>query len=212
MPRQYNQFCALARALDVVGERWTLLIVRELLLGPRRFTELVRALPGIGRNLLAARMRELEEVGLVEKRAPGYHLTARGRALEETLFALTRWEMEEMRFPGPDDELRAGWYVLAMRAGFRPDDARDLDETYELRLDGETFTLGARDGRAEAARASANDPAAVLETDLGSFLGIATGLDDLTAAVNDGRARVTGSRAALRRGLRVFALPAPRAA
>ena len=119
MPRRYNQFCALARALDVVGERWTLLIVRELLLGPRRFNELARALPGIGRNLLAARMRELREAGLVERRAPGYDLTPRGRALEETLFALTRWEMEEMRLPEPGDELRAGPMPPRPRCGRR---------------------------------------------------------------------------------------------
>jgi DNA-binding HxlR family transcriptional regulator len=212
MPRRYNQFCALARALDVVGERWTLLIVRELLLGPRRFTELVRSLAGIGRNLLAARMRELEAAGLVERRAPGYALTPRGRALEETLFALTRWEMEEMRPPAPGDELQARWYVLAMRAGFRPEAAVGVDESYEFHVDGETFHLSAREGRAEAAQGAAADPAAVLETGVETLLGLATGLDDLTAAVESGRARVRGSRAALRRGLRIFGLPAPRPA
>jgi DNA-binding HxlR family transcriptional regulator len=212
MPRRYNQFCALARALDVVGERWTLLIVRELLLGPRRFSELVRALPGIGRNLLAARMRELEAAGLVERRSPGYHLTPRGRALEETLFALTRWEMEEMRPPAPGDELRPSWYVLAMRAGFRPDTAPAGDETYELRVDGETFHLGIRAGRPLAAHGAAHEPDAVLETGLDTMLGLATGLDDLSGAIDAGRARVSGSRAALRRGLRAFALPAPRPA
>jgi DNA-binding HxlR family transcriptional regulator len=212
MPRQYNQFCALARALDVVGERWTLLIVRELLLGPRRFTELVRALPGIGRNLLAARMRELEGAGLVERRAPGYHLTERGRALEETLFALTRWETEEMRPPAAADQRQGGWYILAMRAAFRADAARGLDEEYELRLDGEPFHLAVRDGRASAGQGSVEEPAAVLETDVDSFLGLVTGLDDLADAVRDGRARVSGSRAALRRGLRIFRLPVPHAA
>ena len=212
MPRRYNQFCALARALDVVGERWTLLIVRELLLGPRRFTELVRALPGIGRNLLAARMRELEEAGLVERRAPGYHLTERGLALEEAVFALTRWEMEEMRLPEPGDEFRAGWYVLAMRAAFRPEAATGRDETYELRVDGETFHLGTRSGLPVAGRGPADEPTAVLDAGLEAMLGIATGLDDLSAAIEGGRARVSGSRAALRRGLRAFALPVPRAA
>jgi DNA-binding HxlR family transcriptional regulator len=212
MPRQYNQFCALARALDVVGERWTLLVVRELLLGPRRFNQLADALPGIGRNLLAARLRELRDAGLIEHRGRAYRLTARGRGLEEAVLALTRWEMDAMRPPTPGDRRRAGWYALAMRAAFRPDAARDVDETYEFRVGGETFHLRACAGRAEAAHGSAERPAAVLEADLDSFLGIATGLDDLGAAIGAGRARVEGSRAALRRGLRIFGLPAPRAA
>ena len=213
MPRRYNQFCALARALDVVGERWTLLVVRELLLGPKRFTDLLDALPGIGRNLLAARLRELEEADVVERdEGRGYRLTARGRGLEETVLALTRWEMDTMRPPRPGDERQAGWYALAMRAAFRADAARGIDETYEFRVGGEAFQLTASRGTAAAAHGSAREPDAVLHTDLDTLLGLATGLDDLSAALGDGRARLEGGRAALRRGLRIFALPAPRPA
>src|SRR5918996_4677686 len=96
--RRYDQYCALARALDVVGERWTLLLVRELLLGPRRYTDLLGGLPGIGTNLLADRLRYLEQVGLVRRRvlpppagSTVYELTELGRELEPTVFALGRW-------------------------------------------------------------------------------------------------------------------------
>ena len=208
MPRRYDQFCALARALDVVGERWTLLVVRELLLGPRRFTELLDALPGIGRNLLAARLRELEQAGVLRRAERGYRLTARGEALRDALFALTRWEMEEMRAPREADERRPGWYALAMWAAFRPE-AATRDETYELRVGGETFHLEARGGEATARRGPAADPAATLEADLEAFLAIVTGLWPVGDAVEAGRARASGSRAALRRCLRSFALPAP---
>jgi DNA-binding HxlR family transcriptional regulator len=210
MPRRYNQFCALARALDVVGERWTLLLVRELLLGPRRFTELVDALPGIGRNLLAARLRELEAAGVVERDEGRYALTERGRGLDETLFALTRWEMEAMRPPRPGDERRAGWYALAMRAAFRPELAAGLRETYELRVDGGVFHLEVRDGRARAGHGPTERPVATLTADLDTFLAVATGLWPLGEALAAGAAELRGSRAAMRRCLRIFGLPAPR--
>lgn len=209
MPRRYNQFCALARSLDVVGERWTLLLVRELLLGPRRFTDLLRALPGIGRNLLAARLRELEEAAVIERTDQRYRLTERGRGLQEPVLALTRWELDAMAPPRPDDERRPGWYALAMWAAFRPERAGELDESYEFRVAGESFHLSLSGGEAEAAHGPAEDPAAVLEADLDSFLLLATGLLGLAEAEDAARARVEGNRAALRRALRAFGLPAP---
>ena len=95
--RSYDQFCGIAKALDVVGERWTLLIVRNLLIGPLRYSDLLRGLPGITTNLLAKRLRELEDAGLIEKvrgtagGASAYRLTPRGAALEPVLLALSRW-------------------------------------------------------------------------------------------------------------------------
>jgi DNA-binding HxlR family transcriptional regulator len=209
MARRYNQFCALARALDVVGERWTLLLVRELLLGPKRFTDLLAALPGIGRNLLAARLRELEAGGVLEREGRRYRLTVRGRGLEEPVLALTRWEMEAMTAPRPGDKRRPGWYALAMWAGFRPELAAGLDESYEFRLGSEVFHLAVRGGRASARHGPSSNPDAVLDSDLDSFLAIATGQQTVAIAARAGRARVEGRRAALRRGLRIFALPAP---
>src|SRR5437762_7857993 len=108
--RSYGQFEGLARALDVVGERWTLLLIRELLLGPRRYTDLLDGLPGIGTNLLARRLRQLEAAGVVRKsRTPPpspsavYELTDRGRELEPALLVLARWGMEWMDLPTGGD-------------------------------------------------------------------------------------------------------------
>src|SRR6266542_1496523 len=119
--RSYDQYCALARALDVIGERWTLLVVRELLLGPKRYKDLLDGLPGIGTNLLAQRLRELEENGLVRRRrlpAPAgvavYELTEAGRALEDSVLALGRWGAAFLGVPRTTDRYRPGWYVLSM--------------------------------------------------------------------------------------------------
>jgi DNA-binding HxlR family transcriptional regulator len=209
VPRRYDQFCALARSLDVVGERWTLLLVRELLLGPKRFTELLRALPGIGRNLLAARLRELEEAGVVEHGGQSYGLTERGRALEDPVLALTRWQLTAMAPPGPEDERRAGWYALAMWAAFRPERAPSGDEAYEFRVDGEPFHLEVANGHPRARHGSHPAPAVVLSAGLDTFLLIAIGALTPGDAEAGGRAQVEGSRAALRRALRAFGLPAP---
>src|SRR3954471_12257937 len=99
--RSYNQFCGLARALDIVGERWTMLVVRNLLLGPQRYSELMRGLPGITTNLLAKRLREMEDLGLIERvpDAEAYRLTPRGAALEPAVHALGRWGWGGMQAP-----------------------------------------------------------------------------------------------------------------
>jgi len=119
--RSYQQYCAVARALDVVGDRWVLLIVRELLaLGPSRYSDLKRGLPGIASNLLAERLKAMEADGLVERRAAPppigaqvYRLTARGRALEDVLRALTRWGLPTMTSgPAATDALQTQWSAL----------------------------------------------------------------------------------------------------
>src|SRR5690349_25163474 len=130
--RRYDQYCALARALDVVGERWTLLIVRELILGPRRYTDLLGALPGIGTNLLADRLTSLEREGIVERdrlpppaAAAVYALTEYGRGLEPAVIALTRWGSRRLRQPSRSDHFRPSWLGIAMLAAFRPGVATD---------------------------------------------------------------------------------------
>ncbi len=126
--RGYHQHCGLAKALDVVGERWTLLLVRDLLLGPRRYGDLVEALPGIGTNLLAKRLRELEEADLVTKvklpapvSAVAYELTAEGRALEPALHALARWGgLFLPAKPKRGDRFDLGWYLLSLKRRYLP--------------------------------------------------------------------------------------------
>src|SRR5438874_2834358 len=117
--RSYGQYCSLAHALDVVGERWTLLVVRDLLLGPKRFTDLLAGLPGIGRNLLAARLRRLEDEGVVRRRtlpAPAgsrvYELTEDGVELGLALAPLARWGAQRTGVRTQDDEVRRGWVAL----------------------------------------------------------------------------------------------------
>lgn len=119
MPRRsYDQYCAVARALDSVGERWSLLIVRELLGGPRRYTDLHADLPGVSTDILAARLKQLEGEGLVERRrlerpanASVYELTARGHELRPVLEALATWGTPDLGEPRPTDAVRAHWYT-----------------------------------------------------------------------------------------------------
>src|ERR687896_2059432 len=121
--RSYEQYCTVARALDVIGERWTLLLVRELLTGPKRFKDLLGGLPGIGTNLLAARLKALEGEGIVRRATlppPAgsnvYELKELGGSLEPVIMALSRWGARLLDAPREEDEMRAGWAVVAMRS------------------------------------------------------------------------------------------------
>jgi DNA-binding HxlR family transcriptional regulator len=146
--RGYGQYCAVASALDVVGERWTLLIVRDLFLGPKRYTDLRAGLPGIATDLLTARLRTLEGAGLVQRRtlpkpAPAtvYELTGRGRLLGPALGALAQVGFTFLGDPDDEAEMPADRLVLALRAAFKPDAVADHRATYQLQLDGEPFVI-----------------------------------------------------------------------
>ncbi|MGH2900201.1 MAG: winged helix-turn-helix transcriptional regulator [Solirubrobacteraceae bacterium] len=213
--RTYDQYCGLAKALDLVGERWTLLIVRELLMGHRRYTDLRRALPGIASNLLADRLEELAQVGLVERRqlpppAPAtvYDLTERGRALESAVIELGRWGAQALGPPGPDTELRASSFALGMRATFRPRLAVGLDGQYEFRIDETTFVVAVADAEVRAAEGSAPAPKLVLATDAATFLALLGGAVTPGQALDAGCATLRGSRRELARVLRIFRFPA----
>src|SRR3954464_12913653 len=147
--RRYTDPCGIARALDVVGERWALLIVRELLLGPRRFGQLADGLPSPSPNVLAQRLRELEDDGVVRRHVlepPAsvavYELTERGRALEPILVELGRWGSARPRIAGR--EMSVASMLFALRTMFDPTAAGDI--TYGLELGGEQFTLAIADG------------------------------------------------------------------
>src|ERR671932_1483923 len=121
MPDRYSQYCALARALDVAGDRWTLLIVRELAPGPRRFTDLLDGLPGISRNLLTERLRTLERDGIVARRdlpPPAarqvYELTEDGRDLANAMVPLIAWGARRLGDRKPTESFHARWGALAM--------------------------------------------------------------------------------------------------
>lgn len=213
MARTYNQFCALARALDVLGERWTLLIVRELLLGPRRFGDLLSGLPGIAPNLLSDRLRALAAEGVVQRTTlppPAgsrvYELTERGRRLRPAVLALARWGMDPIAPPREGEERRPGWYAVALEAAFRPQAAHGVNETYGFWIDGTPFHLTVRDGQATASNGPATDPVCTLRCGVNDLLEIAVGA---RAATDQ---ELHGSRGALERFLRAFPLPRPEAA
>lgn len=139
--RSYGQYCAMARSLDVVGDRWSLLVVRELLDGPRRYGQLRAGLPGIATNLLGQRLRSLVDAGVVAQADGRYALTPWGEGLREVLYALGRWGMPLMAREPADDALPAAWlrHLVAMHLGDVDEDRRD--GVIELRVGDQTLTM-----------------------------------------------------------------------
>jgi len=212
--RSYDQFCTLARTLDIVGERWTLLVLRELMLGPKRFTDLLDGLPGIARNLLAARLRHLERAGLIRRRelpppaaSHVYELTGDGRALGPALSELGRWGAERLPPPPPDVAFRPGWIVFPMSYMADRAAARDLDETWEFRVDGDDFHLRVAEGRVEPRAGRADEPSLILTLDATTLRQIFSA--DLLPldAFSQGRIGVEGEPEALEHCLAVLAGP-----
>src|SRR5919197_1846436 len=163
--RTYEHFFGVARALDLVGERWAMLIVRDLLLGPKRFTDLRNGLPRIGTNVLAARLQELERDGVVQRRvlpppaaSTVYELTDYGRTLEGPLLALGRWGALSMGTRQPEQALRSEWLAVALKAFFRPEAASDLRAEIELRFEDGTFLARVDHGSLGGEAGSAHGP------------------------------------------------------
>ncbi|MBN9157027.1 MULTISPECIES: winged helix-turn-helix transcriptional regulator [unclassified Microbacterium] len=135
--RSYGQYCGVTTAVELIGERWALLIVRDLLVGPRRYTDLKQGLPRIPTNILSTRLKELQEGGVV-RRAPlhgsglVYELTPYGRALEPIVLALGRWGFQTMGDPGEGDVVTADSLTMALRTAFRPERSSDLDIALHL--------------------------------------------------------------------------------
>ncbi|MDP8952568.1 MAG: winged helix-turn-helix transcriptional regulator [Actinomycetota bacterium] len=214
--RSYQQHCAVARALDVVGERWTLLVVRELLTGPKRFKDLLGGLPGIGTNLLAARLKDLEGHGLVRRATlppPAgsrvYELTETGRSLEPVVVGLCRWGCRFfLGTPHPDDELKPTWAMVAVRAALDPGAANEARETYEFRVDEEAFHVRVEDGEIEARQGPAVNPDLVIRGATQAFLDLAAGRIGPAEAMESGVIRFEGDRDALSRCLEMFGVPA----
>src|ERR687890_2612352 len=169
--RTYDDACAAAHALDLVGERWALLVVRELLLGPKRFTDLRAGLPNTSPNVLAQRLRELERAGVVRRRklpppaaSHVYELTDWGEELEPVITQLGRWGARSPSRPR-DAALGVDSLILSFRTMFDPRAAEGLRATYELHLDEDVFRVAVSDGRFEIARGEAERPEATIETD-----------------------------------------------
>jgi len=214
--RSYDQYCSIARALDVTGDRWTLLIVRELLLqGPCRFTDLKRGLPGIATNLLSARLKELESAALVTREdAPPpvatalYELTESGRALEPALKALALWGLRFMGEERADDAFQARWLAYAP-AWFTTDADPDAPPAViQLIAAGELAVIELGDGQVRTRLGRAADPDLVLDGPPRAVLGLLTGVVDLERAGHLGLS-ATGATGLLARLRPAVSDPAP---
>lgn len=181
--RSYDDPCGTARALDVIGERWALLVVRELLLGPKRFSDLARGLPGISQNVLSQRLRELADDDVVARRrlgppvsGPVYELTERGRALRPALAELGRWGA---RIPAETrGELSPDAFAVALFSTFAPDGAPEA--AVELRIDDDPFRVEIVGGAVTVERGALDRPDAVLTGTAAAVRGVVFGGGPLT--------------------------------
>lgn len=215
--RTYDDGCAAAHALDLVGERWALLVVRELLLGPKRFTDLRAGLPHASPNVLAQRLRGLEEAGIVRRRklpppaaSKIYELTDWGEELELVIIRLGRWGA---RSPLRDDDAPLGVdsLILSFRTMFDPGAAEGLEATYELRIGEDRFRAEVSGGDFEVERGSAERPDAIIEAGSATLAGVVYGDLSLAEALRSGDVKVEGDQTAAERFLTLFPLPEPAA-
>jgi DNA-binding HxlR family transcriptional regulator len=211
--RAYGQFCGLVRALEIVGERWALLIVRDLLVEPKRFTDLRRGLPRIPTNVLSERLKQLEEWGVVRRRllprpagSVVYELTDYGNDLEEAVLKLGLWGARSLTVPAPDEIVTPDSLVVAMRACFRPSAARRLNLRYELRIGPIRLAVRIKDGRLAAAEGPMPDADLVIETGP-AIRAMMAGELSPEAAIEHDLVHLTGDPALLTRFVDIFHIP-----
>lgn len=208
--RSYGQFCGLARAMELIGDRWSVLIVRDLLLGPKRFDDLCQTLPKLDPGLLASRLRGLERDGvLVREQRQGetvVWLTEFGEALKPALLALGLWGARVLGDPSPGDIFSEDTAILALHATFRPEQARGVHVCYQLRFGEIVITARVADGVLLVDSGVVAVPDLVIETPLLKHL--MSGEIDPTTAIWHGLANVTGDPAHLSRFVRLFHIPA----
>jgi DNA-binding HxlR family transcriptional regulator/putative sterol carrier protein len=216
--RTYGDGCGIAHGLDLVGERWALLVVRELLLGPKRYTDLRRGLPNASPNVLSERLRELERTGIVKRgKLPPpagsrvYELTDWGRELEGIVISLGRWAARSPSQPR-DAPIGVDSIVLALRALFDPDAAKGLRASYELRLGEDRFRIEVADDEIEVARGGPDQADATIDTDPGTLDAVLWDGRPLADALRSGEIRIEGDTAAVERLVRLFPMPNPAAA
>lgn len=212
--RSYQQYCPAARALDLVGERWTLLIVRDLLAGPKRYTDLQEGLPGIGPNVLAQRLRSLEGAAIVGRRrlAPPaastvYELTELGSGLRPVLTELFSWGLQVLGHPGNEDAVKASWWLPAVESALRQASVpTDLEDTYEMRIGDEVMTLRAHAGEVLIREGPADKPDVKVRMDHETLALLGRRQISPLQAVETGRMTVDGDPAAAERCAALFGL------
>lgn len=213
--RSYNQLCGLAFALDAVGERWTILIIRELVAGPQRFTDLLTGLPGVSTNLLTERLKGLEQRGIILRRtlpppaaSTVYELTAVGRGLIPSLLELGRWGSQ---FVGEADAqcqmLHLGSYALTPQTFFRAEKAMGLDKTYALQIGDESQTVRIVDGAIDIWQGTPAQADMTLSTEVPIYLGLLTRQLDPQQALAGQLVKVKGDEAELLRFLELCGMP-----
>ena len=209
--RRYQQYCALARAVDVVGDRWTLLIVRELVPGPRRFTDLIDGLPGISRKVLTERLRELERDGIVARKEllpPAarrvYELTDDGRDLAAAMVPLIGWGTRRLGERAPGERFQPRWSAVGMAGLADRAAAKGLRETYEYRVGDSAFHFTIDDGAIEVHDGPVESPDAVLTTDEQTFADIGSGRISGAVARARGAVSITGDAQAAKRLRKIF--------
>jgi DNA-binding HxlR family transcriptional regulator len=207
--RTYEQYCPVARALEVVGERWTVLIARELMLGPRRFTDLMFGLPGISSNVLAGRLKELEDAGIVSKRtlpppagSTVYELADDNEGLAHVLAAMAQWGMSLLGPTRDTDEIRGHWLVLGLAVTETLVGVRDA--TFELRIDDDVLEVRVEGGRMQPRYGAATDPDAVITTDAVTLADFTVGDVKVSRALATKRIIVEGDVTAARTFLESF--------
>jgi len=218
--RGYHDPCGIARALDVIGDRWALLIVRELVFGPKRFRQLRGGLRTVSPNVLSQRLRELERAGVVRREVldpPAsvavYELTDRGRALEPVLIELGRWGSQEP--VTGSGELSVNALLLALKTVFDPAAAATgsrpgapADATFALCVDGAWFRLTVADRVLTISRTRTEHPDVILQADAATLRSVAFGRDRIAHAERDGRLTISGDRRLAERFTRMFPVPA----
>ena len=196
--RRYGQFCGVTRALEIVGERWALLIVRDLLVSPKRFTDLRHGLPRIPTNILSTRLKELEEAGVVRRRvlprpsgAVVYELTEYGQELDEIVMALGRWGAQRLGEPGPEDIVTEDSMIMAMRSTFHPEAAVGRNVRYQLCLGEVVVHMDIDNGNLVVGGGEAPDRDVVIEAGP-AIKALMAGEVSPDEALADGSVRVTG--------------------
>lgn len=208
--RAYGQYCGFARSLELIGERWALLVIRDLLVGPKRFSDLQRGLPKIPSNILTVRLKELEESGIVRRRAQPrpsggvvYELTENGLELEEAVIALGRWGAKHLGDPRPEEIVTDDSMAMALRTIFRPECVANDDVAFELHVGEIVVNAHVRNGTVVVGRGTLPAPDLVIESgpEIRALMS-----REITAkeALKNGTVRVRGKRALLERFVQLF--------
>ncbi|WP_127791919.1 helix-turn-helix domain-containing protein [Agromyces sp. LHK192] len=217
--RSYDDGCAAAHALDLVGERWALLVVRELLFGPKRFTDLRTGLPGASPNVLALRLRELESNGIVSRRrlpppaatVSVYELTPWGTQLEPVIIALGRWGGRSPSLD-PDAPISVDSVMLALKTSFSPDLAEGFDAEVTVRMREDVFDVRVSAGEITIRRGEAGRADAVVTADPATINDIVWNGRPLDDGIDAGDLSITGDRGTVERLVTLFPLPEPASA